>query len=102
MAEEIILYNLADNVTDEEYLEYVKNEKGPLLESFSSVSKYDLFKVNHAATGEIPYKYVGIMHISDPETFYQKDIPSEKFQGFLKKWQPMTSGFHLLGAEKVY
>jgi hypothetical protein len=102
MAEEIILYNLADNVTDEEYQKYVKNEKGPLLESLSAVSKFELFKVTHSAAGEIPYKYVGIMHITDPEAFYQKDIPSQKFQDFMKKWQPMTSGFHILGAEKIY
>ena len=102
MAKEIILYNLADNVTDEEYLEYVTKEKGPLMESFSAVTKYELFKVDHAAAGEIPYKYIGIMHLADPEAFYQKDIPSQKFQDFLKKWQPMTSGFHILGAEQIY
>ena len=39
MAKEIILYNLADNVTDDQYKEYVKNEKGPILESLSSVEK---------------------------------------------------------------
>jgi hypothetical protein len=29
MAKQIILYNLADHVTDEQYKEYVVNEKGP-------------------------------------------------------------------------
>jgi hypothetical protein len=35
MAKEIILYNLAENVTDEEYKDYVTREKGPILESLS-------------------------------------------------------------------
>lgn len=102
MAEEIILYNLAKNMTDKEYLNYVTKEKGPLMESFSAVKKYELFKITKAAMGEIPYKYVGIMHITNLDEFYKKDAPSAKFQDFLKKWQPMTSGFHLLTAEKIY
>jgi hypothetical protein len=102
MAEEIILYNLADNVSEEAYLDYVTKEKGPLMDSFSAVKKYELFKVVHSATGEIPYKYIGIMHISNIEEFQQKNAPSPAFQEFLKKWQPMTKGFHLLSAEKIY
>ncbi len=31
MAKEIILYNLADNVTDEQYKDFVRKVKGPLL-----------------------------------------------------------------------
>jgi hypothetical protein len=102
MAEEVILYNLAENITDEEYQDYVTKEKGPLMESFSAVKKYELFKITKAATGKIPYKYVGIMHITNLEAFYKKDVPSQKFQDFLRKWQPMTSGFHILTAEKIY
>jgi len=33
MAKEIILYNLAGHVTDEEFKEYATKEKGPLIES---------------------------------------------------------------------
>jgi hypothetical protein len=102
MAKEIILYNLADNVTDEEYQDFVTNEKGPLLESLSSVKKFELVRITGAATGEIPYKYIGIMHLNSLEEFYQKDTPSPKFQEFLKKWQPMTSGFHILSGEEIY
>ena len=102
MAKEIILYNLAKNITDEEYLEFVTKEKGPLLESLSSVKKFELVKITGAATGEIPFKYVGILHLKSLEEFYQKDAPSQKFQDFLKKWQPMTSGFHILFGEEIY
>lgn len=44
-AKQFILYNLADHVTDEEYKEYVTNEKGPLLDSLSSVKKFELVRV---------------------------------------------------------
>ena len=102
MAEEIVLYNLADNVTDEQYLEYVTKEKGPLMESFSAVTKYELFKVTHDATGETPCKYIGVMHIKDIEEFRQKNAPSPEFQDFLKKWMPMAKGVHILSVEKIY
>jgi hypothetical protein len=102
MAKEIILYNLAGNVTDEEYQTYVTNEKGPLLESLPSVKKFELVRITGAATGEIPYKYVGIMHLNSLEEFHQKDAQSQKFQEFLKKWQPMTAGFHILSGEEIY
>ncbi|MGD9116692.1 MAG: hypothetical protein PVJ61_05895 [Dehalococcoidia bacterium] len=102
MAKEIILYNLAENVTDAEYLEYVKKEKGPLFDSLASVEKFELVKIVGAAAGEIPYKYVGIVHLKSLEEFRQKDAPSEKFQNFLKKWQPMTSGTQILIGEEIY
>jgi hypothetical protein len=102
MAKEIILYNLAKNVTDEEYKKFVTQEKGPLLESLSAVKKFELVKITGAATGEIPFKYIGILHLRSLDEFYQKDAPSKKFQDFLKKWQPMTSGFHILSGEEIY
>ncbi len=102
MAKEIILYNLAPNVTDEEYKEYVTKEKGPLLESLSSVKKFELVKITQAATGEIPFKYVGILDVNSLEEFYQKDAPSQKFQGFLKTWQTKVANFHILAGEEIY
>ncbi len=102
MAKEIILYNLAENVTDEEYLNFVTQEKGPLLESLSSVKKFELVKIKGSVSGEIPFRYVGILHLKSLEEFYQNDAPSEKFQNFLNKWQPMTSSFHILFGEEIY
>ena len=102
MAKEIILYNLAENVTDEEYKHYVTREKGPLLESLPSVKKFELVRITGAATGEVPYRYVGIMHLTSLEGFYQKDAPSKKFQDFLTTWRTKVSNFHILSGEEIY
>ena len=103
MAKQIILYNLADHVTDEQYKEYVVNEKGPLLDGLSSVEKFELFKVTGSMDGEIPYKYVGILRIKDLEAFLQKDAPSKEFQDFGAKWSTMVKpGFVTLIGEEVY
>jgi hypothetical protein len=102
MAKQIVLYDLAGHVTDKQYKDYVTKEKGPLMESFSSVKKYELVKITGSMTGEIPYKYVGILHVSSLDEFNKKDAPSRKFQDFLKKWQPMVSNVHILSGEEIY
>ncbi|MBN2075437.1 MAG: hypothetical protein JW762_07790 [Dehalococcoidales bacterium] len=98
MAKQFILYNLADHVTDEEYKEYATNEKGPLLDSLSAVKKFELVKTS----GESPYRYVGIMHITSMEEFAQKDAPSQAFQDFMKKWQSMVKDVMMLAGEEIY
>ena len=98
MAKQIILYNLAENVTDEQYAEYVTKEKGPLLDSLSSVKKFELVRVE----GESPYRYVGIMNITNMDDFIKNDAPSEKFQGFMQKWLTYVSEHTILGGNEIY
>jgi hypothetical protein len=102
MPKEIILYNLKEGVTDEAYQDYVKNEKGPLLESLSAAKKFELVRITGSASGKIPYQYVGILHLTSLDDFYQKDAPSPKFQEFLEKWQTKVADFHILSGEEVY
>ncbi len=102
MPKEIILYNLAENVTDEDYAEYVKNEKGPLLESLSSVEKFELVKIAGSASGEVPYRYVGIVHLKSLEDFQKNDAPSAKFQDFLQTWRTKVADFHILMGPEIY
>jgi hypothetical protein len=90
MAKQIIMYNLADHVTDEQYKEYVVNEKGPLLDSMPGAKKFEMVKITGAMAGEIPYKYVGIMHIEDMEKFMREAAPSQAFQDFSAKWRTMV------------
>lgn len=102
MAKEIILYNLAEHVTDEAYRDYVVNEKGPFLESLKSAKKFELVKITGAASGEIPYRYVGILHLHSLEDFQKNDAPSAAFQEFMRKWRGMVADFHILAGEEVY
>ena len=54
MAKRIILYNLADNVTEEEFKEYVTTDKGPLIDGLPSVKKYELVKITGSMTENTP------------------------------------------------
>ena len=98
MAKRIILYNLAKHVTDEEFKNYVTSEKGPLIDSLPSVKKYELVKM----AGEVPYKYVGIVHLTSVDEFNQKAATTQKYQDFLKKFGPMVTDLQILSGEEIY
>jgi hypothetical protein len=102
MAKEIILYNLASHVTDEQYLDYVTREKGPILEGLSSVRRFELVKISGSASGQVPYKYIGILDVDSLADFYKNDAPSPTFQGFMQKWRTMVADFHILAGEEIY
>jgi REDY-like protein HapK len=102
MPKKIILYNLADNVTDQEFKEFVTRDKGPLISSLPGVKKYELVKVTGAMGGKIPYQYVGIVHVTSLEEYDQKATKTQKYQDFLKKFGPMTKDLITLSGEEIY
>ena len=74
MAKEIILYNLRDDVKEEDYVKWCASYKGPLLLSLPGAKTFTLAKMMGGMTGDgqkgtppspagSPYKYVGIMDI---------------------------------------
>jgi len=101
MAKEIILYNLKNTVSDEEYKKYCEEKKGPFLDSLPSCKSFTLVKIVDSQRGEIPYKYVGIVDVTNLGD-WQKDASSEAFQNFLKEWIPKVAEFHVLFGEEVY
>jgi hypothetical protein len=102
MAKQIILYNLAEHMTDEAFKEYVTSDKGPLIDSLPGVKKYELVKITGAMGGKIPYKYVGIVHLTSLDEFNQKAPKIQKYQDFLKKFGPMAKDMLMLSGEEIY
>ncbi len=102
MVKRIIMYNLAEHTTEEAFKEYVTNEKGPLINSLPGVKKYELVKIASASTGETPYKYVGIVHITDLEEYEQKATKLPQYQDFVKKFGPMVKDIITLTGEEIY
>ena len=100
MAKEIILYNLAEHVTDEQYLAFVTNEKGPTLESLPSVKKFELVRIKGALTA--PFSYIGIAHVDDMDEFNQKGKATQKFQDLMAKLAPMLKDPHILYGGEIY
>jgi hypothetical protein len=101
MAKEIILYNLKNTVSDEEYKKYCTEKKGPFFDSLPSCKSFTLIKIAGSKEGEVPYKYVGIVDATSLEDWH-RDTSSEAFQAFLKEWIPKVDDFHVLFGEEVY
>jgi uncharacterized protein (TIGR02118 family) len=102
MAKRIILYNLAEHMTEEKFKEYVTSDKGPLINSLPGVKKYELVKITGGMGGNIPYKYVGIVHLTSIEEFEQKATKTQKYQDFLKKFGPMVKDMLTLSGEEIF
>ena len=102
MATEIIMYNLADGVTDEQYKDFVVKEKGPMFDSLPSVKKYQLVRITRSMAGEIPFQYLGIVDVDNLDDFNQKDKTTQKFQDVMAKLQPMLQDPQMLVGEQVY
>jgi len=99
MAKEIVLYNLAERVIDEQYFAFITNEKGPILESLPSVRKYELVRIKGALTGKAPFNYIGIVHVDNTDEFNQKGKTTQKFQDLMAKLMPMLKDPHILYGE---
>jgi hypothetical protein len=102
MAKRVILYNLADGVTEEQYEEYVHKVKGPLLESLPTVTKYELVKVTGSMMGKIPYKYVGILHVGNLKEMDEKAGPMKEYRDFQAKIRTMLKDVITLNGEEIY
>lgn len=102
MPKEIVLYNLSEEVTDEQYMKYVNEEKGPLLVGLPATKSFTLLRIKESLKGEIPYNYVGILEYDDPEA-RQVDASSEVVGNFMQTWaQKVTPEFHVLQGVEVY
>lgn len=102
MAKRIILYNLKENVTDEQFKEYVATNKGPLISNLPAVKKYELVKISQSSAEKIPYKYVGIVHMTSLAEFDEKAAKTKEYQDFNKEFGPMVSEVLMLSGDEIY
>ncbi len=102
MAKEIILYNLAPGVTDEQFKEYVDTEKGPFIDSLPSVEKYELVRLDSSPTGTVPFKYVGIVTLKNLDDFRNRDTKTEEYKAFTAKMASLTSVLHITFGEQIH
>lgn len=114
MAKEIILYNLKENVSDDDYINWCETTKGPVLLGLDSTKQFTLVqmlggKAGDAQKGEMlkdiasPYKYIGILDCESLEGI-QNDSASEAFQkGFFIEWiNKWVADYFVLVGKEVY
>ena len=98
----IVLYNLAPNVTEEQFDEYITKEKGPVSNTLPSVKKYELVKTIESPVGKSPYKYIEIYHLESMEEWTAKGFSSARNQEIFNKWKPMATDMQFWFAEENY
>jgi hypothetical protein len=114
MAKEIILYNLRDDVTEEDYVKWCESYKGPLLLSLDGSKNFTLVKMMGGITGNgqkgippspagSPYKFIGIVDLTSLEEWgtshESKKFKEEFFPQWFAKW---VGDFYVLGGVEVY
>ena len=114
MVKEIILYNLKDDVTDEDYKKWCETYKGPLLLRLDATKSFTLVKMMGGIKGNgqegippeetiSPYKYIGIMDLSSIEGM-KKDQETKAFKSeFFPQWfSQWVKDFYVLVGEEIY
>ena len=112
MPKQIILYNLRDDVKDEDYIKWAHEFKGPLLIGLNSVKSYTLLKMVggrkfNGQKGEppeeakSPFNFIGILDVTSKEE-WMKDMATDAYQKdffpkFFSNWGADT--YVILGDE---
>lgn len=113
MAKEIILYNLRDNVREEDYVKWCEDYKGPLLIELPGSKSFTLLRMMGAVQGDgqkgsppnsvkPPFNYIGILDVTKIEE-WGKSRDSEAFKEFLSQWLlKWVADFYILGGIELY
>ncbi|MBU2498107.1 MAG: hypothetical protein KKE57_04345 [Proteobacteria bacterium] len=113
MPKQIILYNLRDDVKDEDYIKWCHSFKGPLLLGLGATKSFTLLKMSGGRKGDgqkgvppaetkSPYQFVGILDITSPDD-WMKDVGSKTYQDFLKEWfTKWVADFYAIMGGEVY
>jgi hypothetical protein len=113
MAKEIILYNLRDDVKEEDYVQWCEYYKGPLLIGLPGSKSFTLLKMMGGVQGDgrkgslpsptkPPFNYIGILDVTSLED-WGKSRESEAFKEFFSRWlSKWVADFFILGGIELY
>jgi hypothetical protein len=114
MPKEIILYNLRDEVKEEDYKKWCEDYKGPLLLGLPGSKSFALLRMMGGVQGNgqegkapnptpSPFNYIGILDVTSIEEWGKaresKAFKEEFFPQWFSKW---VADFYILGGEEVY
>jgi hypothetical protein len=114
MAKEIILYNLRDDVKEEDYVKWCEDYKGPLLIGLPGSKSFTLLKMMGGVQGDgqkgnlpnptdSPFNYIAILDATSLEEWGKsresKVFKEEFFPQWFSKW---VADFYILGGVELY
>ena len=113
MAKEIILYNLRDDVKEEDYAKWCEDYKGPLLIGLPGSKSFTLLKMMGGVQGngqrgsppsptKSPFNYIGIPDATNLED-WRKSRESGAFKEFLSQWlSKWAADSYILGGIELH
>lgn len=114
MAKQIILYNLKDSVTEEDYVKWCESYKGPFLLSMDGAKSFTLVKMVGGLKGDgqkgvaptatsPPYKYIGIYDLASMEDMDRAREKKEFTEEFFAQWfSDWVADFYTLGGVEIF
>lgn len=114
MAKEIILYNLRDDVKEEDYVKWCESYKGPLLLGLKGAKSFTLLKMMGGIRGDgqqgtppeptaTPYQFIGIMDVSGLEDWKEAHETTAFKEEFFPQWfSKWVADFYVLGGIEAY
>jgi hypothetical protein len=110
MAKQFILYNLKDDVKEEDFEKWVNEYKGPFIIGLSAVKHYTITKVKRAiqAKGgppgpvDSPYQLAAVVDMTSLED-YAKNAESGPYkEEFMPQFASRVKDFLILQADEFY
>ena len=114
MPKEIILYNLRDDVKEEDYVKWCAEYKGPLLLGLPGSKSFTLLKMmggvhgdgqkgNPPSPTESPFNFIGILDATSLEDWGKARETTAFKEEFFPQWfSKWVADFHILGGVEVY
>jgi hypothetical protein len=114
MPKQILLYNLRDDVKEEDYIEWCNEFKGPLIMGLPSTRSLTLMRMSAGRKGngkegippeetKPPFRFVGVLDIRSRED-YMKDMGTKAYKDeFFPQWfTKWVADFYAIPGEEIY
>lgn len=88
---QVFLYNLKPEITDEQYDQFLRSVKGPIISRMEHNISFNMLRMDKFVQGPCAYKYIGIVEITDLEN-WAKDCSTPDYQAFQAEWAAMVEG----------
>ncbi len=110
MAKQFVLYNLKDDIKEEDFVKWLNEFKGPFITGLSAVKRYTLTTVKRAVQAkggppgpvESPYKLAAVVELTSLED-YAKDTETQPYkEEFMPQFAKWVKDFLILQADEFY
>ena len=110
MAKQFVLYNLKDDVKEEDFIKWVNEYKGPFVVGLSAVKRYTVTSVKRAMQSkggppevvDPPYKIAAVLELTSVADYTKNQESKPYKEEFMPQFVKWVKGFLILQADEVW